>query len=325
MTLSLKSSRAFVLWAAFLPLVLGCTRQGPDYKNTVVVKVNNEVLTAEDFGELLAGRLRMFNILSSKDTAVIAQAKSAVVSDFIVHVVTQEWAQKNQLFVRKEQLDDEISKIRKNYPDDISFRKALADEGVSFDRWEARLKFTLLEKLVTDFLRKSLKSPTEEDIRRYYMNNKSEFQQPAAMHLKQIVTKTYDDAQTIRKELNAGKAFASLAKKFSISAEAHNGGDMGWVEKGVADVFDSSLRLNVGQRSNIIKSPFGYHILELVAKRQGQLLPLDVVRPRIVTALQAQQEQKVYSSWLEKQILEAHVYKNDGFINKIQVRTRSVK
>lgn len=54
---------------------------------------------------------------------------------------------------------------------------------------------------------------------------------------------------------------ADLAIKFSITPEGKQGGDLGWVEKGVMEGFDSAFSMKkVGQRSAVVKSPYGYQI-----------------------------------------------------------------
>jgi len=311
----------FCLGLTALATLASCTASRTDHKNKVVVKVNESTLSAAEFAELLASRLKVFNVLSSKDTAVVTQAKSAIVQDFIVRVVTEEWAQAQQIFVRKEQLESEVLKIRNNYPDDIAFRKSLADEGLAFPIWEARLKHTLLERLVVEWLRAKIPPPSAEEIKSYYTANKSQFQVPAAVRLRQIVLDTEESATRIKKELASGKSMASLAKKFSVSAEAQNGGDVGWIEKGTFEIFDAAFRMNIGQRSQVVKSPFGFHIFEVTAKRPVKNQTIDEAKNKITARLMQQKEQDVYATWLEEQVLKARVFKDDEFLKQIQVQT----
>lgn len=318
-----RSAAKLALGLAFI--LSGCTRHGADPIQRVVVKVNTESLRAGEFSELLASRLKVFNTLSAKDTAVIAQAKKSVVQDFIVRVVTQDWAQKNQIFVRKEQIDKEIQSFRDQYPDDIAFRKSLADEGITYDQWESRLKFTLLERMVSGELRKNIPKPTTEEAKAYFQSHKSLYQQPAAVRIRQIVLDTDVNAQRVKKLLASGKSLSSLAEKFSLTQEGKSGGDVGWVERGTLDVFDAAFRMNVGQRSQIVKSPFGYHIFEVTAKRPAKAFTFEEVRDRVDKNLIEEKEQQVYSTWLEEQILKARVFKDDEFLNQIQVQTRSIR
>ncbi|MCB0351067.1 MAG: peptidyl-prolyl cis-trans isomerase [Bdellovibrionales bacterium] len=318
--------RAALVTLCFLQITItSCTSRNENYTSRVVAKVNNHTLTAEKFAENLGTRLKTFNDLSAKDSAVISQAKSAVIQDFIVRVVTHDWAQANQIFVRKEQIDKEVNTIRKQYPDDIAFRKALADEGLSYSRWEENLTHTLLERLVTDALREKIKKPTEEEMKSYYKENKSLFQQTAAVKLRQIVLENEEAAKKISKEISRGKSISSLAKKFSITAEASLNGDLGWIEKGYLSIFDKAFNMPIGQKSKIEKSSFGYHIFEVVDKRSPKTISFDDARKKIQNILMAEAEQAAYTRWLEEQILKAHVFKDDEFIKSVKVQTRSVR
>lgn len=308
-----------------LAILVSCARDSGRLGQNAVVKVNEATLSAEEFSDLLASRLKAFDGLAAKDSAVVAQAKKSIVQDFIVQTVTHDWAQKNQIFVHKELLDEEVSKIRKTYPDDVAFRKALADEGVTYDRWESRLSETLLERQVMNELRKQLSAPTDKDAKDYYQANKNLFTQPAASHLRQIVLKNENSAQLIRKELLAGKSFSDLAKKFSITPEGASGGDLGWVEKGTLDVFDSSLKYAVGAKTPVLKSAFGYHIVDIIARRPAKNLTYEEAKAKIEKTLLASREQDQYSRWLESQILKARVFKDDDFLKKIYVQTRGKK
>src|SRR6185437_12035048 len=113
-------------------------------------------------------------------------------------------AQKQQIFVRKGTLDKEIAGIEKNYPDHISFRKALADQGLTFSQWSERLESTILEREVMAELRKPIKAPTPEEIRDYYQANKATFLAPPAVHLRQIVVSSENTAELVKKELAHG-------------------------------------------------------------------------------------------------------------------------
>jgi len=302
-----------------------CTRDFSRLSSRAVVKVNDKTLDAEDFSQLLASRLKAFNTLAAKDSAVVAQAKNSIIQDFIVQTVTQDWAQKNQIFVRKEALDKEIHEIEKNYPDSVSFRKALADQGLTYDVWTDRLKSTILEREVLDQLRKTVKAPDKDEIREYYQANKGQFVLAPACHLRQIVVASENTADLVKKELARGKSFADMAKKFSITPEGAEGGDLGWVERGEQDVFDKAFNLGIGAKTAVLKSPFGFHIIELLARRPGKQLTLEEAAPRITNVLLSSREQEIYSRWLEEQILKARVFKDDEFLKKVYVQTRSVK
>jgi parvulin-like peptidyl-prolyl isomerase len=79
--------------------------------------------------------------------------------------------------------------------------------------------------------------------------------------------------------------------------------------------------MNVGQRSQVVKSPFGFHIFEVTAKRAVKTQTLEEAKEKIKTILTQQKEQEVYATWLEEQVLKARVFKDDEFLKQIQVQT----
>src|SRR5262249_51474788 len=76
-----------------------------------------------------------------------------------------------------------------------------------------------------------------------------------------------EKAQGIAHEAKSGsKDFAALAKADSDDTGSKaQGGDLGWLEKGVTDpAFDAALfALNKGDISDPVKSDEGYHIIQL--------------------------------------------------------------
>ena len=80
-------------------------------------------------------------------------------------------------------------------------------------------------------------------------------------------TRSKDDAQTqiaeIATKLGAGEDFAALAKQHSDCGSAQAGGDLGAFGRGqmVKAFEDAAFALNVGETSEVVETPFGYHII----------------------------------------------------------------
>ncbi|MBC7288772.1 MAG: tetratricopeptide repeat protein, partial [Armatimonadetes bacterium] len=83
-------------------------------------------------------------------------------------------------------------------------------------------------------------------------------------------------AEEILARIKKGEDFAALAKQFSDDPSAKtNGGDLGWFGRGqmVKEFEEVAFRLQPGQLSDIVKSPFGYHIIKVEGRRLN--LPKD--------------------------------------------------
>lgn len=87
------------------------------------------------------------------------------------------------------------------------------------------------------------------------------------------------EARDVTARAKRGEDFASLAKQFSKDpGSAIRGGDLGWFGKGrmVKQFEDAAFRAKPGQIVGPVRSPFGYHIIKLVAKDNREVKLTDI-------------------------------------------------
>ncbi len=80
----------------------------------------------------------------------------------------------------------------------------------------------------------------------------------------------YDLAESLRDSIKNGASFAELAKKYSQDpGSAASGGDLGWASRGqfVPEFEHAVYALKVGEISPVVKTQFGYHIIQLLGRR----------------------------------------------------------
>jgi parvulin-like peptidyl-prolyl isomerase len=317
-----KLIRGLLLAACCVFGAAACTK-ARQVGNRPVVNVNGQELKASSFADQLAGRLRHLDALTAKDPIVIQRAKEGLIRDFVISVLTEDWAKANGIFVKAEDLEGEIQKIKSAYPDSLTFDRVLAEQTLSYKDWKDRLTRTLLLRLVSARLNEKVTAPSDEEMRNYYAANKETFERPDQVRIRQVVVTTEADAKVIAEQLKKGKPLAELAEKHSITPEGkRNKGDLGWIEKGVMEGFDAAFSMPVGRRSDIVKSPYGYHIFEVTAKRPAQARPFDQVKDKIRSALIANREQAIFTSWLEGELRKARVLKDDQLISQIRIETK---
>jgi len=81
------------------------------------------------------------------------------------------------------------------------------------------------------------------------------------------ITRSESDARALieaaEKRLVAGASIADIAAEYSDGATGKRGGDLGWFQRGQLNPAfdDAAFALAVGERSPIIESPIGYHII----------------------------------------------------------------
>lgn len=308
---------------SFLLLLCGCDFWASrSLKSKVLVDVNGHKLTAAEFSRELAVSLRDQDALSAKDPRTLEFHKKKIVEDFIVRILNEEWARENDVLIKAETLDEEIRKVQSSYPTDLAFQEALVSEGLTFKEWKDRLQETLLQKAVTEKVTAKVDPPTDAEMQTYFREHRNDFIVREAAQIRQILVSSESDAKAIEVELKKGKRLADLAKKYSISPEGSQGGLVGWVEKGLTDVFESAFRMKQGQRSPIVKSSFGYHIFEVMGRKPSKSQSFDDAKSEIKRILMEKKTQSLYLSWLEERVRKARVFKDQEFIDAVKVETK---
>lgn len=300
----------------------GCFSKESVLLDKTVLNVNGHKVSTKEFSERLALRLRTYDAITAKDEANLDRAKAETTKAFVLESIARDYAEKNKISVSSAEVDAEAKKLQTNYPDDFAFRRALAEEHIVYDDWKKDLELTLIQKKILESITAKTPEPTEAEMKDYYDTHKTIFQNPPRVRLRQVVLEKEDDAKRIMDELEKGVAMAKLAKEFSIAPEGSNGGDTGWLPKGTLEVFDQAFKLNVGQRSKILKSPYGFHIYELLKKEPEGRLNFPEAKAKIRAVLKEQREQATFSSWLEEQVRKSSVKKDDALIQAIKVTTR---
>jgi peptidyl-prolyl cis-trans isomerase C len=302
----------------------GCNLfSGPALSQKVVLDVNGRQLKSGDFASELAFRLRDQDALSAKDPKLVAVMKEQIIEEFTVQTLTEAWAREKGLVVRAEELEEQIKSVQSSYPDDLAFQQALTEQGMTFKDWRDRLHRTLLQRKVAQQIESEAEPPSDADAQKFYQENKERFLVHETAQVRQVLAATESDAKAIETELKRGKRMTDLAKKYSISPEGPQGGLVGWVEKGISDIFESAFRMRQGQRSPIVKSAFGYHIFEVLSRKPARTKPFNEVRDEIKRILLEKRAQSLYLAWLEEQVRKARIFKDQAFIDAVRVETKS--
>jgi peptidyl-prolyl cis-trans isomerase D len=105
-----------------------------------------------------------------------------------------------------------------------------------------------------------------------------------------------------------GKDFADLAKKNSDDPGSKDqGGELGWIKHGVTvPEFDqTAFAQQPGQISGLVRTRFGYHIIQTEAKEDAHTKPLDEVKQSIVDTLTKQNEAQAEQTFANQLATEA--------------------
>ncbi len=140
----------------------------------------------------------------------------------------------------------------------------------------------------------------DDEIANYYQENIEEFKHPEEIRAGHILIKLGSDAdeeaeakkkaEEILESLKEGEDFATLAKKYSDDpGSKEKGGDLGFFPRGrmVPAFEEAAFSLKVGELSQLVKTPFGYHIIKLEERKEAYTTSLEEVRSQIQATLKA--------------------------------------
>jgi peptidyl-prolyl cis-trans isomerase D len=142
-------------------------------------------------------------------------------------------------------------------------------------------------------------SITDKEIQSFYEYNHASYSQPHQLKARHILFKLAEDAakeadEEVRKTAEAvlakvrkGEDFASLAAKHSSCPSKSKGGDLGYFEKGrMTPAFEEvAFNLKKGEISDLVRTPFGYHIIQVEDIKEARTQSLEEVRDQIVDSL----------------------------------------
>ena len=113
---------------------------------------------------------------------------------------------------------------------------------------------------------------SDADIKAYFDKNHATLDKPEQVRARHILVADEKTADTIEAKLKAGGNFADLAKQYSTDPSTKDkGGELGFFGKGqMVPAFQAAaFSLPVGAISAPVKSPFGWHIINVEEKRQS--------------------------------------------------------
>jgi peptidyl-prolyl cis-trans isomerase D len=144
---------------------------------------------------------------------------------------------------------------------------------------------------------------SDADVQTYYSAHQDQYQVKEQVKVRHILiavpsgadSKTDAAAKTkaedLLKQIKSGGNFADLASKNSDDPGSKvQGGELGWLDRGktVPEFDKAAFTVAPGQTSDLIKTQFGYHILQVEEKKTAHLRPLAEVKGEIMPVLEQQ-------------------------------------
>jgi peptidyl-prolyl cis-trans isomerase C len=174
----------------------------------------------------------------------------------------------------------------------------------------------LVAKLVEQEV-ESKSTVSAQDVRAYYENNKKDFMTPYRLKASHILVRSREEAEDLRLRIEAGASFEDLAKEHSMDPTGSKGGDIGFFEKGqlIPEVEEVAFTLKEGELSDVIQSPFGFHVMKVTGEAKPQVQEFEQIGAQIQQKLIVEKKTKSFNGLIERLKDKANIKVDDEAVS----------
>jgi foldase protein PrsA len=268
---------AAAVGAVALCASLAACANGPSGGN--VASVNGQAITRADFDKKL------------ESSPQARQALTQMVQEDLI----EQYARDKKIDVTDAEIDKKLADTKARFPAG-QFEQILKQQGLS----EADVRRILKQQIILEKATGSQIKVSDADVKAYFDKNHALFDKPAQIKARHVLVADAATAQTVKAKLGANPSdatWAAVAKQYSTDPSSKDkGGDLGYFGRGqmVPAFQDAAFAAKVGQVVGPVKSPFGYHVIQVTDKKPATKATYASTKDQIKTQLtQQQQSQQV--------------------------------
>lgn len=259
-----------LLVALLLLVAIGLNGCAKDAKEEgLVAKVNDEGITEEEYNMDLQIEKDLYKMESGGKELTeedLENLKEKILTKLIIEKLIAQDASSKDIVVSKEEVKEELKGLSTPLGGEEKLDAFLQTNNIPKEYFTEQIKKgLLLIKHKDNFIKES--DIDKKDAEKYYNENKDELVVIKARH---ILVDDEKKGKELLEKLKKGEDFGSLAKAESKdSVSAIKGGELGYFKKGsmIKEFDEAAFNLKVGEISPLVKTKFGYHIIEVEERK----------------------------------------------------------
>jgi peptidyl-prolyl cis-trans isomerase SurA len=265
----------------------------------IVAIVNTDVITMSDLDEMSrALRMQIQSIRDPIKREEIYQEQMKIALDELINqkLVLQE-AKSKKIQAEEDQIDAQIANIiNQQGSSEEQLQQYLNQQGMSMSDFRKKVADGITQQMVMQSLIGQQMQFSEQELKSFYVDyitqNKASYTVEGA-HILISVLPNADAAQEaaakqqcveLIQRIKKGESFEELAKKYSKSAGAEDGGNLGIISRGggLPPVLENAfLEMKEGEISEPVRSDFGYHILKVLSRKELPPASFESLKPQL--------------------------------------------
>ena len=268
----------------------------PSITVTVVAKVNSVELSRDDFEQALARDAKLIAQQYGIDwndpqaQGLLPELQQSVLDRLISQELLRQLAKAEELTPTEDEVRAEVE----------ATKARILEQGPFADLDEFLESSGLTEADIETLIRDGVVYEKMLDVH----GGPKEMEQ---VHARHILVETEEEGDAVLAGLEEGEDFADLAAEYSTdTGSKEDGGDLGWFPRGVmvAEFEEVAFGLEIGETSELVKTEFGYHVIEVLEKEVREL------EPQFLQAFQ----QKAFNEWFAEQKELAEIERFVSFV-----------
>ena len=304
----MRKIHVFTLALALLGLALaGCGSGDRNVPDGAVAVVDGEEITKAEFDALMARARTSYTNNKQEFPKAGTPEYRTLQNQAIAYLVQQEKyrqeAEELDVEVTEKEIEERVAQLKQQYfgGNDKQYQENLKSQGLTDAQIRKEIESQLISEKIYAKVTEGVKV-TDEQIQKYYNENKGEFKTSASRDVRHIlVAKNKKSlADDLRRQLQNGAGFAALAKRHSTDPGSKSNGGKLTVRKGeTVPEFDKvAFELDKGEISQPVETQYGWHIIEALSDvTQEKQTPLADVKEQIRQQLLQERRQEAISQW----------------------------
>jgi len=254
-----------------------------------IATINGQGISRTDFDSKLEG----------------SQVAKGMLLQMAQSMLIEQYGKDNTIDVTDAEIDKKVNDLKSQYGA-AQFDALIKQRGMS----EVDVRTAIRDQLIVDKAVGKDIHISDSDISKFFQKNHAAFDKPAQVHARHILVANLQQANMIEQKLKSGAKFEDLAKQYSQDPGSRDkGGDLGFFRPG--QMMPSFEKAAFAQPLNKIgppvKSPFGYHIIDVLERTPGQKATLASAHDQIIDQLRQQQEAPLVQPFLQSLLAKAKI------------------
>lgn len=356
----MKSKQLFATLALSAMLLTGCTLGQPKdtiikVNDRSITKAQFNESFDKAAGNSMFAQMGM-DIKKDKNGFLYLMIKDKVVNELIVKTLIDEEIAKRNIKVTKKDTDDALKAIIDKVGSKEKFNEILKQNGISSKQFKKDLTEEVKMKKLVNTLSKVTVS--EADAKKFYNENLKKFKYPDKVRASHILISAnpQEIAEKIKsdpanKKLTAAEVQAKVDKELAVKLEkaqkllaevkkdpssfakvakensddttsAKKGGDLGFfaTQEMVEPFSKAAFAMKPNTISDVVKSPYGYHIILVTDRMKAGQEPFEKVKGEINSYLESQAQVKVLEKLIDSLKKQAKIVYVDPEYNPSKIQ-----